>query len=534
MTYGQQLAARAEAKERLRARKTRIPLPWNKRGLSRLEKVIQFLEFLPITKGKLSGSKLRLLPSQRQFIEAIYNNNSLRLAVLSEPRGNGKTGLIAGLALCHLLGPEAEVRGECYSAGIDRDQAAMIFREMKAIIAQVPEFTARTNVRNNPKAIEVLEGPGVGSIYEPLSADARGAHGLAPSFWAYDELAQARERTLLDNLMTGMGKRARSLGVVISTQAESDDHPMSQLVDDGLSGIDPSIVVQLIAAPKEADVFNEEVIRACNPALGIFLDADVVFTEARQARRLPAQESHFRNLRCNQRIAATHDLLVTPTIWAQGDSPIAAEIFTDGRPIYGGLDLSGRLDLTALVLAAEDDDGCIHLLPTAWTPEKTIGARTVRDAAPYDAWHRNGQLHATPGLAVDYDFVLADIARIIEGMNLAQVNYDSWNINVLKQALGRIGMTLPLQSFVQGWKSFDPAIREFQVACTEDRVRHGGQPVLRWCIANTMIMRDPAGNQKPDKRRRYGRIDLAVAAIMAVGAMKASAVEPVDVATLVG
>ena len=81
--------------------------------------MIAFLEFLPITKGKLTGRKLELLPDQRAFIEDLYgrpDTERVRLGIFSEPRGNGKTGLIAGLELCHLLGPEAEMRGECYSA----------------------------------------------------------------------------------------------------------------------------------------------------------------------------------------------------------------------------------------------------------------------------------------------------------------------------------------------------------------------------------------------------------------------------------
>src|SRR5580765_8047458 len=137
--------------------------PWEKPKLSRLAKVIAFLEFLPITKGKLSGRKLKLLPAQRAFIEALYGRtkDQVRLGIFSEPRGNGKTGLITGLVLCHLLGPEAEMRGECYSAAIDRQQAALIFDELEAIIHAVPEFKARTNIRRWHKSIEVIEGYGI-------------------------------------------------------------------------------------------------------------------------------------------------------------------------------------------------------------------------------------------------------------------------------------------------------------------------------------------------------------------------------------
>src|SRR5262245_51491598 len=122
--------AKAKPKREKARRKPRIGLPPVPVSLSRVEAVIRFLERLPITKGKLVGEKLRLLPEQRRFIEDIYGRDGVSLGVLSMPRGNGKTGLIAGLTLCHLIGPEAEMRGECYSAAVDRDQASLIFNEM--------------------------------------------------------------------------------------------------------------------------------------------------------------------------------------------------------------------------------------------------------------------------------------------------------------------------------------------------------------------------------------------------------------------
>ena len=84
--------------------------------------------------------------------------------------------------------------------------------------------------------IEVLEGEGAGSIYESLSADDKRAHELnEPSFWVLDE-SPAPNSDLLDNLRTAMGKRNESLGIVISTQAANDLHPLSQLIDDALLG----------------------------------------------------------------------------------------------------------------------------------------------------------------------------------------------------------------------------------------------------------------------------------------------------------
>ena len=110
-----------------------------------------------------------------------------------------------------------------------------------------------------------------------------------------------------------------------------------------------------------------------------------------------------------------------------------------------------------------------------------------------------------------------------EGMNLVRVAYDSWNYRTLLQSMNRMGIAFPVEPFIQGYKSYSPAIREFEVAATESRLIHGGHPVLRWCISNTVLHHEagtPGQNRKPEKRRVYGRIDLAVAALMAIGAMR--------------
>jgi len=324
--------------------------------------------------------------------------------------------------------------------------------------------------------------------------------------------------------------------VVISTQAADDVHPLSQLIDDGLTQVDPSIVVLLLTAPADADRFAPETIRAVNPAFGKFLDEADVLAEAQRAKRMPSFESAFRNLRLNQRIAPhARDQLLTPAVWALGDAPIDEAMFSDGRPVFGGLDLSSTLDLTALVLAAEDDDGNVHLLPRAWTPGDTLTERKLNDRAPYDAWVRAGQLIAVPGKAIDYDWVAMALAKVGEQMNLRQVNYDRWAIKQLKQAMDRLGINAPLEPMGQGFMDMSPAVKAFQLLAVNGRVRHGNHPLLRWCFSNAVVVRDAADNCKLDKSKAYGRIDVAVAAVMAIGALKATTATPeYDVAALIG
>ena len=50
----------------------------------------------------------------------------------------------------------------------------------------------------------------------------------------------------------------------------------------------------------------------------------------------------------------------------------------------------------------------------------------------------------------------------------------------------------------------------------EEKIAHGGHPVLRWMMDNIFIRTDPAGNIKPDTEKSTEKIDGAVATIMAL------------------
>ena len=497
--------------------------PWKARGLSRAERVIAFLEFLPVTGGLLAGRQMRLLPNQREFITRVYGAYGVRLGVQSEPRGNGKTGLVAGLALCHLLGPESIPRGAIYSASIDRMMAAIVFDEMSAVILATPQFAVRVNIQRFHKKIEVLEGDGQGSTYEALSADVRRGHGLKPSLWIYDELAQAPDGKLLGNLRTAMGKQKQSLGLVISTQAPEDDHPLSQLIDDGLSGADSSILVNLLAAPVDADPFDPETIRAVNPALGIFLDESVVFAEAEQARRAPAWEPTFRNLRLNQRIEADPDArLCQAAVWRQCERALDLERF-ESRPCFGGLDLSGKHDLTAFVLVFPDADGDAYdAVPFFWTPEGQLAGRPPAEEERMRQWIRAGYVESIPGPVIRYDLVARRLAALARRFALQTIAYDKWRIEDLKADLAELDLELPLEPFQQGHsKVMAPAIEFFTECTLTGRLRHPGNPALTAGVLGAVVVPDRAGNPMLDKsrsnRRGAVRIDGAVALVMALG-----------------
>ena len=78
------------------------------------------------------------------------------------------------------------------------------------------------------------------------------------------------------------------------------------------------------------------------------------------------------------------------------------------------------------------------------------------------------------------------------------------------------GMDFTVVPFGQGFKDMSPPTKELMKLVLEERIAHGGHPVLRWMMDNIFIRTDPAGNIKPDKEKSTEKIDGAVATVMAL------------------
>ena len=417
--------------------------PWEAEGLSRAERVIAFIESLPITKGFGAGENVKLLPFQREWIEAVYatdveGKRRVRTGLLSVARGQGKTVLAAMLCLCHLCGPEAEQRGECYSAAATKEQAGLIFAEMEAVILAVPWMASRLNVQRFYKTIEDDE---TGSRYRALASDGAAVHGTASSFIVCDELAQWKKRELFDVLRTSMGKRAEPLMLAIGTQSPNPLNIMSELVDysrriETGEIEDRSFHGAVYAVPEDADPYDPDNWPLANPALGTFVSAEQIADEAERAQRMPTFEPAFLNLHCNMRVDA-EPKAINPAEWdACGEAIDLASL--KGKKCYAGLDLSAVRDLSALVLFFPESGA---VLPFFWCPKAGIERKEEIDRVPYRTWEKQGFIEATPGKAIDKRFIAKRLAKVAATYDLRAVAYDRHAIEDLTVILDGEGVS---------------------------------------------------------------------------------------------
>lgn len=480
---------------------------------TRGEKVIRFITTYCLTpEGEHVGKPLKLADFQKKFILDIYDNpEGTRRAYLSIARKNGKSAIIAGLLLAHIIGPERVLNSQIVSGARSRDQAALVYHLAEKMLNLQPKFQGLFRLVPSSKRIIGLKS---NVEYRALSADGTTAHGLSPVLAILDEVGQIRgpQDDFVDAITTAQGAHKSPLLVAISTQAANDVDLFSQWLDDAARSKDPKIVSHVYSAKKDADVLDKEAWYAANPALGIFRSLPDLEEQAKQAARMPSTENTFRNLILNQRVS-TFTPFISKNVW---DSCGGKVLDFGNSPVYAGLDLSARTDLTALVLTSQIN-GVWHTIPYFWTPESGLSDRAKRDRQPYDVWVKQGYMATTPGATVDYEYIAQDISHIFSQLNIQQIAYDRWRIDILKKELTNIGVELPLIEFGQGFKDMSPAIDALESELLNGRIAHGNHPVLTMCAANAMITKDTAGNRKLDKHKATGRIDGIVAMAMALG-----------------
>jgi phage terminase large subunit-like protein len=483
--------------------------------MTRGEKVCAFIErYCLVPEGKLVGKPLKLMKFQRDFIKGIYDNkHGTSRAYLSVARKNGKSALIAGIVLAHIIGPEARLNSQIVSGARSREQASLVFKLAEKMIRLSPELYKLIKIVPSSK---MLIGLPMNVEYKAISAEAGTAHGLSPVLAILDEVGQVRGPTdsFIEAIETAQGAHDDPLLIAISTQAATDGDLFSIWLDDAKNAKDRRIVSHVYSAPEGCDMMDREAWKAANPAMGEFRSVVDLEDFAKQADRLPAKENSFRWLYLNQRIDASSPFLSRSEWQANSADPEVEEL--DGAECYGGLDLSASRDLTSLILAFPDGDD-FRIVSRFFLPSDGIREKAKQDKVPYDIWADQGFLTLIDGPVIIPAVVAMAIAEANERYKIKQISYDRWRINDLKRELDNIGCTVPLVPFGQGFRDMAPAVDMVERLVAERKLRHGGNPILNMCAAGAIVERDPAGNRKLSKSKSASRIDGLVALSMALG-----------------
>ena len=483
---------------------------------------VAFIENLCHTKGTWAGKPFELIDWQEQIIRDLFGTlkpngyRQFNTAYIEIPKKQGKSELAAAVALLLTCG-DGEERAEVYGCAADRQQAAIVFDVAADMVRMCPALSKRVKILASQKRL--IYTP-TNSFYQVLSAEAYSKHGFNIHGVVFDELHTQPNRKLFDVMTKGSGDARMQPLYFLITTAGTDTHSICyethQKAKDIIEGrkIDPTFYPVIYGADESDDWTDPKVWKKANPSLDITVGINKVKAACESAKQNPGEENAFRQLRLNQWVKQAVRWM--PMEKWDNCAFAVDEDELEGRVCYGGLDLSSTTDITAFVLAFPplDDEDKYIILPYFWIPEDNLTLRVNRDHVPYDVWERQGYLQTTEGNVVHYGFIEKFIEKLGERFNIREIAFDRWGAVQMVQNLEGMGFTVV--PFGQGFKDMSPPTKELMKLVLEQKIAHGGHPVLRWNMDNIYIRTDPAGNIKADKEKSTEKIDGAVATIMAL------------------
>ncbi len=489
--------------------------------LPRAERFFRFAEKLKHYKGKWAGQPILLQPYQKFRLGSIFGWTHVetglrrfRNAYNELPRKNGKS-LEAAVVGLYVTFYDGEPGGEGYCAATKRDQAAIVFGDCKKLV-QASGLKSRIVVQ-----VGNLHREDTASKLEPLGADHDSTDGLNPNFICLDELHGFKTRGMIDVLETATGARQQPLIFKITTAGDDpvspggDEHDYACKVLDGIL-TDETYFAFIAHADLEDDWTLPETAKKANPNYGISVNPEDLAAKVAKAKGMPPAAAAYQQKHLNRWVNASAPWLSMDG-WRKGQSQWDLSEL-EHEPCWIGVDLSSKLDLTALVAVFPPAHGrtSYRLLPYIWTPEETLIERGRRDRAPYDIWVQQGHLLTTPGTRIDHSVIRDTLRELRARFDVQTIGFDPWHADQLIHQLTKEDgfSTEQVLEVRQTYAAMGSAVVRFQAEVLAGAVDARGNPVMGWCASNAIVQRDNKDNAYPVKKKSSGRIDPIMATII--------------------
>lgn len=479
-----------------------------------------FMEKLPHVEGVWEKPEIVLHESDVFFIVNLFGfrkhdgTRRFTQALKAIARKNAKSTIAAGIGL-YVQACEHEEGPQIITGATTGQQARIVFNVAKRMVEKTPALREAFAMEPFANAIASYSN---GGTFKPINAKASSQDGLNPSMVILDEIHAHKTHDLLNVLRSAAGARRNPLFLFATTEGYESPGPWPELrhfakqVLQGLVEADHFLAVYYAVDDDDGDFDESSWVKAnplmeCNPIL-----LTEIRKEAIEAKSMPGRHAEFKIKRLNRPSAAAGGW-VNVLKWQQCKRAVDLD-FLKSYPCWGGLDLASTLDLTSFRLVW-NVDGILYTHGWRFVPFNAVATRTERGLVPYQAWVSSGHLIQAGDRVTDYDAIEQKILEVKRDFDLRMIGYDTWNAQQLVQKL--IAAGVPMEQFIQGPKSYHPAMQALEIAYESGNFAHGNDPVLNWCASNIVARKDKNLNSAPDKQRAADKIDDMTALLMAVG-----------------
>ena len=445
---------------------------------------------------------------------------------------NGKTALMAGIALFALLG-DCEPKAEVYTAANSKDQARICFRAAKAILEECPALGNAAKILHNSFLAQS------GSFYHPLSSDIRAVDGPSVSCALFDEVHEFASTTLWDKLTAGTIARQQPLILSCTTAGESphgfawERHEMFTKLLAGTCPDDSKLVI-IYAIDDGDDCKDEASWKKANPNLGVTVRLEALREQVREIESYPQKLTPFLRYHLNTwvTLGASHTLPLDKINACAGPYDLPPMDlrkwfleFSKDLPAYGGFDLGIVEDMTCFCAFYPDVrfDGMqsgqppyLVAVPYFWIPADRVIEKAKAWDVPLDVWVRQGWVKVTEGNYVDMRVIKADLKDILWTTGkFRDVGFDAWNSQVLMSELH--DEKIAKCTRVPQHEGFLTApAQELIRAVVQGRLVHLKNPVMTWQLGNAVLEENDRGGIVCQKLSQNEKVDAVQALLNAM------------------
>lgn len=445
------------------------------------------------------------------FQNPATNYRRFRTAHLEVPRGNAKS-VMASQAALFFLALDNPKGNEISCFATKSDQARIVLDSARSMARKNQAFLNATGVEVLAHKVVHADSD---SFVRAMSSDSKSLDGLNDILACIDEL-HAVDRSLFDVVNSGLSKRKDSLLLCITTAGFDEtgvgfsQSVYAQKVATG--EIEDDTFFAAVYGPDEGDdVYSELTWKKANPNYGISVDPVTFEAKAIKTRVTPADLPNFKTKHLNIWVSGGQAFFSMAKWDACKDETLNLEDFR-GERCRIGLDLASKVDLTSKVKIFKRD-GIYYIFANNYMPAATLLAN------PNDLFKKaeaSGHLISTPGEAIHYPKIEEDIVTDTRVSRVLEVLYDPWQATQMAQNLQV--KNIPVTEFRFNTSNLSEPTKTFDALIREGKIRHNGDPVLRFCMGNVVCKEDAAGNVFPKKHANseHLKIDSAIAAIMGI------------------
>lgn len=483
-------------------------------------------------KGSYAGKPIILNPHQHfDFIQLVGwkrddGRRRFRRSYKEVARKNFKTTESA-IKAGYFITKDGEQGAQVYAAATKEEQATIVINDLGRIIENSPELRNRFNLFKYKEYVKRVVYPPTNSFAKPIGRDSNTQDGFDPYIAIVDEYHAHNDSGLLNVLESGMGMRTQPLIDIITTAGYNQAGPcyeLRKLCIDILEGTktDDSLLAMIYTLDSVEDWEDETQWIKANPnMLDTNLRDKIIMPYLRDRYKQAKNEGATKEVDFK-----TKNLNVwcdAPTVWIPDAIVLKNNHgITDdhllGRVCFGGLDLASGIDLNAFALLFPDcaniNGKSIHAIKLwVFMPEDKIKDNTLR--FDYSEWVRAGYIITTPGNIIDHNFLVHFIGEETRKYNFYSGAYDPYLAHHgTIQGLTSQGLTW--HPISQGWKTISTPTKELEKRAHNAELEYFNNPVFRWMLSNTALVRDPNDNVKINKGISNGKIDGIAATINAL------------------